>query len=208
MFDNTIPSQINKLADISFANGLRAILRQDPDIILVGEIRDRETAEIAVQSALTGHLVLSSLHATDSVGALLRFIDMGIEGFLIASSVIGIVAQRLVRKICEGCKVTYAPSEEENEFGASLGLPVPAELYRGQGCARCNMTGYYDRIGIFEVLTMSDEIKRLVMSRAGHQEILDAAVAGGMVPLRADAWARVTAGTTTVSEVLRSVYII
>jgi type IV pilus assembly protein PilB len=208
MFDNINQSQINKLADISFANGLRAILRQDPDIILVGEIRDRETAEIAVQSALTGHLVLSSLHATDSVGALLRFIDMGIEGFLIASSVIGIVAQRLVRKICEGCKVTYAPSEEEIDFSASLGLPVLAELYRGQGCARCNMTGYYDRIGIFEVLTMSDELKRLVMARAGHREILDAAVAGGMVALRADAWERVAAGTTTVAEVLRSVYII
>ena len=208
MFDNINQSQINKLADISFAIGLRAILRQDPDIILVGEIRDRETAEIAVQSALTGHLVLSSLHATDSVGALLRFIDMGIEGFLIASSVIGIVAQRLVRKICEGCKVTYAPSEEEIDFSASLGLPVLAELYRGQGCARCNMTGYYDRIGIFEVLTMSDELKRLVMARAGHREILDAAVAGGMVALRADAWERVAAGTTTVAEVLRSVYII
>jgi type IV pilus assembly protein PilB len=208
MFDNINQSQINKLADISFANGLRAILRQDPDIILVGEIRDRETAEIAVQSALTGHLVLSSLHATDAVGALLRFTDMGIEGFLIASSVIAIVAQRLVRKTCDGCKVPSAPNAEEVEFAVSLGMSAPTELFHGQGCSRCNMTGYYDRIGVFEVLTMTDEIKRLVIAKASHREILDAAVRYGMVPLRVDAWDKITAGVTTVGEVLRSVYII
>ena len=208
MFDNINQSQINKLADISFANGLRAILRQDPDIILVGEIRDRETAEIAVQSALTGHMVLSSLHATDAVGALLRFTDMGIEGFLIASSVIAIVAQRLVRKTCDGCRVPYPPSEEDIQFGASLGSPAPKELYKGQGCSRCNGTGYYDRIGVFEVLTMSEDVKRLVINKASHAEIVEAAVASGMVPLRADAWAKITTGITTVSEVMRSVYII
>ncbi|HEY8816068.1 MAG TPA: GspE/PulE family protein [Candidatus Dormibacteraeota bacterium] len=207
-FENINQSQINKLADISFANGLRAILRQDPDIILVGEIRDRETAEIAVQSALTGHLVLSSLHATDAVGALLRFTDMGIEGFLIASSVIAIVAQRLVRKTCDGCKVAYAPTQEDIDFGESLGLPHPEVLYHGQGCSRCNGTGYYDRLGVFEVLTMSNDLKRLIMNKASHQEIMAAAVAGGMVPLRIDAWQKITAGVTTVSEVLRSVYII
>ncbi|MHB8612358.1 MAG: GspE/PulE family protein [Candidatus Dormibacteraceae bacterium] len=208
MFENINQSQINKLADISFANGLRAILRQDPDIILVGEIRDRETAEIAVQSALTGHLVLSSLHATDAVGALLRFTDMGIEGFLIASSVIAIVAQRLVRKVCDGCKVRYAPTQEDLEFAASLGVAAPAELFHGQGCSRCNGTGYFDRLGVFEVLTMSDEVKRLVIAKAGHHEIQKAAVDGGMVPLRADAWAKITAGVTTVAEVVRSVYLI
>jgi type IV pilus assembly protein PilB len=208
MFDNINQSQINKLADITFANGLRAILRQDPDIILVGEIRDRETAEIAVQSALTGHFVLSSLHATDAVGALLRFTDMGIEGFLIASSVIAIVAQRLVRKVCDGCKAPYAPSQEDIEFGASLGMPAPQELYRGQGCSRCNGTGYYDRLGVFEVLTMTDDLKRLVINKADHNEIMRSAKAGGMVPLRMDAWEKVSAGVTTVSEVLRSVYII
>jgi type IV pilus assembly protein PilB len=207
-FENINQSQINKLADISFANGLRAILRQDPDIILVGEIRDRETAEIAVQSALTGHLVLSSLHATDAVGALLRFTDMGIEGFLIASSVIAIVAQRLVRKVCDGCKIPYPPTEEDLEYGASLGMPAPQQLYRGQGCSRCNGTGYFDRVGVFEVLTMSDELKRLVISKASHHEIMVAATASGMVPLKADAWFKVTTGVTTVSEVLRSVYII
>jgi type IV pilus assembly protein PilB len=207
-FDNINQSQINKLADISFANGLRAILRQDPDIILVGEIRDRETAEIAVQSALTGHLVLSSLHATDAAGALLRFIDMGIEGFLIASSVIAIVAQRLVRKVCDGCRTSHPPTVEEAEFAKSIGVEVPKLLYQGQGCGRCNQTGYYDRIGVFEVLTMTEELKRLVIGRSGHREIMAAAVAGGVVPLRLDAWDKVAAGVTTVSEVLRSVYII
>jgi type IV pilus assembly protein PilB len=207
-FDNINQSQINKLADITFANGLRAILRQDPDIILVGEIRDRETAEIAVQSALTGHLVLSSLHATDAAGALLRFTDMGIEGFLIASSVIAIVAQRLVRKVCDGCKVLQPTTVEESEFAASLGRPVPKHLYHGQGCGRCNNTGYYDRLGVFEVLTMTDELKRLVIGRASHKEIMDAAVTAGVVALRLDAWEKVSAGVTTVSEVLRSVYII
>ena len=208
MFQNINQSQINKLADISFANGLRAILRQDPDIILVGEIRDRETAEIAVQSALTGHLVLSSLHATDAVGALLRFTDMGIEGFLIASSVISIVAQRLVRKVCDGCKIPYAPSQEDFDFATSVGMSVPSTLYRGQGCTRCNGTGYYDRLGVFEVLTMSDEIKRLVIQRASHAEIMAAAIKAGMVPLRQDAWIKIAAGVTTVPEVMRSVYII
>jgi type IV pilus assembly protein PilB len=207
-FDNINQSQINKLADITFANGLRAILRQDPDIILVGEIRDRETAEIAVQSALTGHLVLSSLHATDAAGALLRFTDMGIEGFLIASSVIAIVAQRLVRKVCDGCKALHPVTVEESEFAASLGRPMPTHLYHGQGCGRCNHTGYYDRLGVFEVLTMTDELKRLVIARAGHRDIMEAAVKAGVVPLRLDAWEKVAAGVTTVSEVLRSVYII
>ena len=208
MFENINQSQINKLADISFANGLRAILRQDPDIILVGEIRDRETAEIAVQSALTGHLVLSSLHATDAVGALLRFTDMGIEGFLIASSVIAIVAQRLVRKICDGCKVAYVPAKEELEFAASHGFTVLEKLYRGQGCSRCSGTGYYDRVGVFEVLTMSDELKRLVVAKASHKQIMEVAVADGMLPLRADAWRKISAGVTTVTEVVRSVYIL
>jgi type IV pilus assembly protein PilB len=207
-FDNINQSQINKLADITFANGLRAILRQDPDIILVGEIRDRETAEIAVQSALTGHLVLSSLHATDAAGALLRFTDMGIEGFLIASSVIAIVAQRLVRKVCDGCKTLQPATVEESEFAASLGRAVPQELYHGQGCGRCNHTGYYDRLGVFEVLTMTDELKRMVIARASHSEIMEAALRGGAAPLRLDAWEKVAAGVTTVSEVLRSVYII
>jgi type IV pilus assembly protein PilB len=127
---------------------------------------------------------------------------------LIASSVIAIVAQRLVRKTCEGCKTGAEPNAEEIEFAASLGMPRPEVLYHGQGCSRCNMTGYYDRIGVFEVLTMTDEIKRLVISRSSHREILDAAVKSGMVPLRVDAWHKISAGVTTVQEVLRSVYIL
>ena len=207
-FANINQSQINKLADITFANGLRAILRQDPDIILVGEIRDRETAEIAVQSALTGHLVLSSLHATDAAGALLRFIDMGIEGFLIASSVIGIVAQRLVRKVCDGCRTSHIATAAEIDFAASIGRQAPEFLYHGTGCGRCSYTGYYDRVGVFETLTMTEELKRLVIGRAGHRDIVAAAVAGGAVPLRVDAWEKVLAGVTTVDEVVRSVYTI
>jgi type II secretory ATPase GspE/PulE/Tfp pilus assembly ATPase PilB-like protein len=133
---------------------------------------------------------------------------MGIEGFLIASSVIAIVAQRLVRKVCDGCKVPYSPTQEDIDFGASIGMPAPPTLYRGQGCSRCNGTGYYDRLGVFEVLTISDEIKRLVIGKGGHDAIMRAAIEGGMVPLRADAWAKIAAGVTTVSEVMRSVYII
>jgi type IV pilus assembly protein PilB len=152
--------------------------------------------------------VLSSLHATDAAGALLRFIDMGIEGFLIASSVIAIVAQRLVRKVCDGCMTPHAPTVEETEFAASLGRVLPNQLYHGAGCGRCNHTGYYDRIGVFEVLTMTDELKRLVINRAGHREIMEVAVRGGVVPLRLDAWDKAAAGVTTVSEVLRSVYIL
>jgi len=207
-FDNINQSQINKLADISFANGLRAILRQDPDIILVGEIRDRETAEIAVQSALTGHMVLSSLHATDAAGALLRFIDMGIEGFLIGSSVIAIVAQRLVRKVCDGCKTTHTTNAEERDFAASVGADAPGRMYHGAGCVRCNHTGYYDRVGVFEVLTMTDELRRMVVAKAGHRDIMDAAIRDGVVPLRRDAWNKAAEGVTTVSEILRSVYIL
>ena len=127
---------------------------------------------------------------------------------MIASSVIAIVAQRLVRKTCDGCKVAVAPNAEEVEFAASLGFAAPKQMYHGQGCSRCNMTGYYDRIGVFEVLTMTDEIKRLVIAKASHREILDAAVRSGTVPLRVDAWDKITAGVTTVSEVLRSVYIL
>jgi type IV pilus assembly protein PilB len=207
-FANINQTQINKLADITFANGLRAVLRQDPDVILVGEIRDRETAEIAVQSALTGHLVLSSLHATSTVGALLRFIDMGIEGFLISSSVIGIVAQRLVRKVCETCKREYEPTQDEVQFGQSLGVDIPKRLYHGHGCGRCNLTGYFDRIGVYENLPINDEIKRLVIDRAGEKELRKAALDEGMVPLRRDAWDKATKGITTVQEIIRSVYTI
>jgi len=207
-FENINQSQINKLADLTFANGLRIILRQDPDVILVGEIRDQETAEIAVHSALTGHLVLSSLHSTDAVGAVHRLIDMGIEGFLIASSVTGVVAQRLVRRICPGCKVESEPTLEEITFGQTLGQAVPDTLYRGAGCIHCNQTGYFDRTGVFEVLVVDDEIKKLVLGRARNSEIQAVAIEQGMVPMRQSAWDLAIHGETTVSEILRSVYTI
>ncbi|MFN2463425.1 MAG: GspE/PulE family protein [Candidatus Dormibacteria bacterium] len=207
-FEGINQTQINKLANMTFANGLRAVLRQDPDIILVGEIRDRDTAEIAVQAALTGHLVLSSLHATDAASSLLRFLDMGIEGYLVASSVIGVVAQRLVRQVCEGCKTEYPPTVEEVEFGKSMGMDVPDRFYHGHGCSKCSLTGYYDRIGVYEMLPVSEGIKSLILARAGQQQILEAAVAEGMVPLRHDAWRKAVEGSTTVAEALRSVYVL
>jgi type IV pilus assembly protein PilB len=207
-FENINQSQINRLAELTFANGLRTILRQDPDVILVGEIRDRETAEIAVQSALTGHLVLSSLHSTDAVGALHRLIDMGIEGFLIASSVTGVIAQRLVRKICTGCKMEYEPTAEDRRFAEYLGRDAPNRLYRGAGCIRCNQTGYFDRIGVYEVLPVSDEIKSLVINKAHNREIQQAAERNGMTAMREAAWAMALEGGTTVTEILRSVYTI
>lgn len=207
-FRNINQTQINRAADLTFVNGLRAILRQDPDIILVGEVRDPETAEVAVQSALTGHLVMASLHATDSVSALLRLLEMGVEAYMISSSVIAIASQRLVRQICTGCAVAARPTPEEVDFAASLGRSVPATLQHGTGCGRCSMTGYYERIGVFEVLAMNETIKRLLIQRASHSEITAAAVAGGMVPLRADAWEKVLAGRTTVAEILRGVSLV
>src|SRR5437899_8826682 len=149
--------QINEQAGVTFADGLRSILRQDPDVILVGEIRDAETARIAVQSALTGHLVLSSLHATDAAAALHRFLDMGIEEFLISSSVIGAVGQRLLRRICQACKVTYEPSADEIAFYREAGGPYKTEFWHGEGCNFCSQTGYQERIGAYELLRVTDE---------------------------------------------------
>jgi type IV pilus assembly protein PilB len=133
---------------------------------------------------------------------------MGVEGFLISSSVIGVVAQRLVRKVCETCKVAYEPTVDDIAFGEALGMPAPARLYRGIGCGRCNMTGYYDRLGVYEVLAMSEELKRLVIARAGEKELRQAAIEGGLVPLRLDAWDKAVEGVTTVQEIVRSVYTI
>ena len=162
--------QTNEQAGLTFATGLRSILRQDPDVILVGEIRDVETARIGVQSALTGHLVLSSLHATDSVSALHRFLDMGIESFLVASSIIGIVGQRLVRRICPSCKVAYTLTAEERSFYEESGGPEKTEFVRGEGCNFCSGTGYQGRIGVYELLRITPEIKtaRRRMGDAGR----------------------------------------
>jgi type IV pilus assembly protein PilB len=198
--------QTNEQAGLSFATGLRSILRQDPDVILVGEIRDVETARIAVQSALTGHLVLSSLHATDSVSALHRFLDMGIESFLVASSVIGIVGQRLVRRICPSCRVAYTLSAEERTFYEESGGPEKTEFVRGEGCNFCSGTGYQGRIGVYELLRITPEIKRLVVGWATQDELRRLAERQGMHSLRQEAIELVTHDVTTVSEVIRSIY--
>jgi type IV pilus assembly protein PilB len=200
--------QINEQADITFSGGLKAILRQDPDIILVGEIRDVETARIAVQSALTGHLVLSSLHATDATAALHRFLDMGIESFLVASSVMGIVAQRLVRRICPACAEPYTPSAEEMVFYEGWGGKPKEQFLRGAGCGFCSHTGYSDRIGVYELLRATDEIKQLIVRQAPLDELRATALEQGMRTLRDEALRLIEDDTTTISEVLRSIYVV
>ena len=172
--------QINEQAGLTFATGLKSILRQDPDVILVGEIRDVETARIAVQSALTGHFVLSSLHATDAVAALHRFLDMGIESFLIASSVLAVVGQRLVRRICTSCKTSYTPTAEELAFYEESGGKAKETFFHGAGCNFCAGTGYQDRIGVYELLRITPEIKRLVVGWATQDELRRMAVQQGM----------------------------
>ena len=198
--------QTNDAADMTFAGGLKSILRQDPDVILVGEIRDVETARIAVQSALTGHFVLSSLHATDSVAALHRFLDMGIESFLVASSVVGIVGQRLMRRMCTSCQVPYKPTDEEMAFHAEAGGSPKKTFLRGEGCTFCADTGYRDRIGIYELLRITPEIKRLVVGWATQEELRRMAVSQGMRTLQEEAIALVDNDVTTLSEVIRSLY--
>ena len=201
--------QTNDQAGLTFATGLKSILRQDPDVILVGEIRDVETARVAVQSALTGHFVLSSLHATDSVSALHRFLDMGIESFLIASSVVAVVGQRLLRRICPSCPVDYTPSDEERAFYLDSGGPQDKRrFYRGQGCNFCAGTGYQDRIGVYELLRMTPEIKRLVVGWATQDELRRQAHKQGMRTLLDEATALVARDVTTISEVIRSIYTI
>jgi len=189
---------------LTFASGLRHILRQDPDVIMVGEVRDRETADIAIRAALTGHLVFSTLHTNDAAGAVTRLIDMGIEPFLVSSSVEALIAQRLVRTICKTCKEEYRP---EVEFLKEIGFPEKeigtAKFYRGRGCEECRFTGYKGRTGIYEILVMHDNLRPLVIERTSSNAIKVAACANGMKTLRDDGWVKVKAGITTVEEVGR-----
>ena len=205
-FEDVNQIAINRLAGITFANGLRAILRQDPDAILVGEIRDKETAEISVQSALTGHLVLSSLHATDAVGAIYRFLEMGIESFMVTSAVTGVLAQRLVRRICPECATAYEPAPEELEFYRAVGGHSMI-FRRGTGCASCAHTGFHGRIGVFEVLRMTDAIKRLLVRDAPPEALRERAILEGMTTLRSAGLARIDQGLTTITEMMRSVHL-
>jgi type IV pilus assembly protein PilB len=201
--------QINEQAGITFAGGLRSILRQDPDVILVGEIRDVETARIAVQSALTGHFVLSSLHATDTAAAVHRLIDMGIEGFLIASSVTAVLSQRLVRRTCQHCRESYQPSAEEIALLRAINGVRPAEGFvRGRGCNFCAHTGFLDRIGVYEIMPISDKIRELIVARASHDDIHNTARSEGMATLQEEAARLVESGVTTLNEVLRSIYVV
>lgn len=198
--------QTNEQAGLNFATGLKSILRQDPDVILVGEIRDVETTRVAVQSALTGHFVVSSMHATNSVSALHRLLDMGIESFLVASSVIAVVGQRLLRRICLSCKSEYTPSEEELIFYKESGGPEKETFYRGTGCNFCNNTGFKGRIGIYELLILTPEIKRLIVGWATQEELHNLAVKQGMRTLRQEAIDLAFSDITSIDEVIRSVY--
>jgi general secretion pathway protein E len=194
-------TQVNPKVDMTFARGLRAILRQDPDVVMIGEVRDLDTAEISVQASLTGHLVLSTLHTNTAVGAITRLMDMGIEPFLISSSLVGIVAQRLVRVLCDECKRPYVADREQCEF-LQQDAATPPTIYRTGGCESCNQMGYRGRIGIYEVVQVNDELSALIHRRAGELELENEARARGP-SIHSDGVAKVLAGVTTMEEVLR-----
>ena len=192
--------QVNPKTELTFARGLRSVLRHDPDIIMVGEIRDLETVEIAIQASLTGHLVFSTLHTNDASGALTRLVDMGVEPFLIASSLLGVLAQRLVRRICPECKEPFKLGESAL---AELGLSKDQVLWKGRGCDACMQSGFRGRTGIFELLVMENEVRHLLTSGADSVTIKEAAVKRGMTTLFGDGLQKVKAGATTLNEVLR-----
>ncbi|MGB9111464.1 MAG: GspE/PulE family protein, partial [Acidimicrobiales bacterium] len=206
VFSSMNQIQTNEQAGLTFATGLKSILRQDPDVILVGEIRDVETARIAVQSAMTGHLVLSSLHATDAVTALLRFYDMGVEPFLVAASMIAVISQRLVRRTCPACKTPYRPTAEELAFYEESDGPEKTVFLRGAGCNFCAQTGYQERIGVYELLMVTGAIKRLIIANATDDQFRTAAKQEGMRSLRQQAIELVSQDVTTIAEVMRSIY--
>lgn len=195
-------AQVNPKAGLTFASGLRSILRQDPNVIMVGEIRDLETVEIAVHAALTGQLVFSTLHTNDAPGSISRMIDMGVEPFLIASSVLGVVAQRLVRVLCPNCKAPYKPTAQ---VLTSLGLPADKDctFFKAVGCRHCSQMGYQGRLGVFEIMTMNEGIRKLAVTKASRDEIMREARKGGLVTLREDGLLKAINGVTSIEEVLR-----
>jgi general secretion pathway protein E len=205
-FSNINQIQVNPRSGITFASGLRSILRLDPDVILIGEIRDAETANIAIQSALTGHLVLSSIHANDAVGVVLRLIDLGVEPFLVSSALIGVVAQRMVRRLCPNCaRPVEASPEESLIYSQEIGEEKKEFLY-GAGCKTCASSGYRGRTGIFEILTTSNEIKRMLLKGTTASELRARAIQEGMVTLLRDGMTKVKNNHTTPTEVLRNTY--
>ena len=198
--------QVNPKAGITFAGGLRSILRLDPDVILVGEIRDAETANIAIQSALTGHLVLSSVHANDSIGVIFRLLDLGIEPFLISSSLVGIVAQRMIRRVCTHCaRPTDATLIERTAYSSQMG-EEPDKFSYGAGCESCSNTGYKGRLGMFEILQLTDDLRSTLIKRATAYEIREQAIKDGMITLLKDGMIKVKQNLTTPAEVLRNAY--
>ena len=200
--------QISEQAGLSFATGLKSILRQDPDVILVGEVRDVETARIAVQSAMTGHLVLSSVHAIDSVSAMYRLLDMGVESFLITSAVVGVVAQRLVRRNCKNCAVVYDPTFSEIALFRKLGGDADKrEFWKGEGCTFCSHTGFFDRIGVYEVLSLSDEVRQAMIEGKSPKVAREIAVQQGLSTLQNEAMRLVEQDITTIDEVVRHVFV-
>jgi general secretion pathway protein E len=194
---------VNPKIQLDFAKALRSFLRQDPDVIMVGEIRDEETARIAVQAALTGHLVFSTLHTNDSASALTRLVDMGIEPYLLTSSVTAILAQRLVRKVCPYCREVYQPTEFEHRLLEEYGSGGTKIVYKGKGCPECLNTGYLGRIGIFELLTLTSKIRQMVQDKASSEDIKAEAIKDGMLTLRQDGVQRALAGDTSLSEIMR-----
>ncbi len=196
--------QVNPKIGLNFANGLRSIVRQDPDVILVGEIRDQETAQIAIQSALTGHLLFSTLHTNDAAGAITRLMDMGVEHFLLSSTLLGILAQRLVRVICPDCKQEVRPDDKLLR-SMRINAEETAEMrfFSGKGCENCHYTGYHGRVGIFEYIGVDEDIRREINNRSNTEQLKKAALEKGVIMLREDGWRKVKAGITTVDEVLR-----
>jgi general secretion pathway protein E len=195
--------QVNPKIDLTFARGLRSIVRQDPDVILIGEIRDKETATIAVQSALTGHLVFSTLHTNDSASAITRLVDIGVEPFLISSSVIAVVAQRLVRVLCDHCKEAYTPGVILESIGISREQLKNHTIYQASGCEKCFNTGYRGRIGIFEIMHLGEGLKNLILKTYDATQIKQYALQYNMKTLRQSGIDKVLTGTTTIEEVLR-----
>ncbi|MBI2849001.1 MAG: Flp pilus assembly complex ATPase component TadA [Chloroflexi bacterium] len=207
-FKNINQIQVNRAADITFASGLRAIMRLDPDVILVGEIRDEETANTAVQAALTGHLVLTSIHANDAVGAMIRLIDLGVEPFLVTSAVVGAIGQRLVRKVCPYCRgILHAPPEEAMAYQQEM-QEVRTDFYYGRGCNFCSRTGYLTRVGVYEILPMSEPVRALITRQAPATEIKAQALREGMITMRRDGMLKSRDGITTPYEVIRNVFTI
>ncbi len=196
--------QVNPKIELTFANGLRSILRQDPDVVLVGEIRDKETAEIAVQASLTGHLVFSTLHTNDAAGGITRLVDIGVEPFLVSSSVVAIIAQRLVRTICPDCKTAYRPDNDELlEIGIKAAQLQDGIIYKGEGCSNCVNTGYRGRTGIYEIMLVDEELRSMITKGIDSSTIKREAIKKGMTTLKQDGARKVIEGTTSIQEVLR-----